>query len=59
MQMGELLIWTVTWKTLMYALVALVVRYLERLYEYWKEAWLEGAHYRWVGFPICQTLFRY
>jgi hypothetical protein len=32
------LIWNVTWKTLMYALVALVVHYLERLYEYWKEA---------------------
>jgi hypothetical protein len=32
------LIWNVTWKTLMYALVALAVHYLERLYEYWKEA---------------------
>ncbi|WP_442113779.1 hypothetical protein [Pseudomonas sp. NUPR-001] len=32
------LIWNVTWKTLMYAVVALVVHYLERLYEYWKEA---------------------
>ncbi len=32
------LIWNVTWKTLMYALVALVVHYLERLYEFWKEA---------------------
>ncbi|MGH8349222.1 MAG: hypothetical protein ACRES5_22090, partial [Pseudomonas sp.] len=32
------LIWNVAWKTLMYALVALVVHYLERLYEYWKEA---------------------
>ncbi|MGE8064797.1 hypothetical protein [Pseudomonas sp. NPDC089569] len=32
------LIWNVTWKTLMYALVALIVHYLERLYEYWKEA---------------------
>ncbi|WP_249674802.1 hypothetical protein [Pseudomonas abieticivorans] len=32
------LIWNVTWKTLMYALVALVVHYLERLYDYWKEA---------------------
>lgn len=32
------LIWNVGWKTLMYALVALVVHYLERLYEYWKEA---------------------
>ncbi|WP_054930854.1 hypothetical protein [Paraburkholderia caribensis] len=32
------LIWNVAWKTLMYALVALVIHYLERLYEYWKEA---------------------
>ena len=31
------LIWNVSWKTLMYALVALVVHYLERLYDYWKE----------------------
>ncbi|BFG77375.1 hypothetical protein PTKU46_54080 [Paraburkholderia terrae] len=30
--------WNVAWKTLMYALVALVVHYLERLDEYWKEA---------------------
>lgn len=32
------LIWNVGWKTLIYTLVALVVHYLERLYEYWKEA---------------------
>lgn len=32
------LLWNVTWKTLMYALVALIVHYLERLYDYWKEA---------------------
>ncbi|AWY44191.1 hypothetical protein DKY63_31485 [Pseudomonas putida] len=32
------LIWNVTWKTCMYALVALIVHYLERLYDYWKEA---------------------
>lgn len=32
------LMWNVVWKTLMYTLVALVVHYLERLYEYWKEA---------------------
>lgn len=31
------LIWNVIWKTLMYALVALIVHYLERLYDYWKE----------------------
>ncbi|KAE9645969.1 hypothetical protein [Pseudomonas sp. PB106] len=32
------LIWNVIWKTLMYALVALTVHYLERLYDFWKEA---------------------
>jgi len=32
------LIWNVIWKTLMYAVVALVIHYLERFYEYWKEA---------------------
>ncbi|MGF6372757.1 hypothetical protein OKW40_005573 [Paraburkholderia sp. RAU6.4a] len=32
------LIWNVSWKTLIYAIVALIVHYLERLYEYWKEA---------------------
>jgi hypothetical protein len=32
------LIWNVTWKTLMYAVVALAVHYIERLYEYWQEA---------------------
>jgi hypothetical protein len=32
------LVWNVSWKTLMYALVALGIHYLERLYDYWKEA---------------------
>lgn len=32
------LLWNVGWKTLIYTLVALIVHYLERLYEYWKEA---------------------
>lgn len=32
------LIWNVIWKTFMYALVALIVHYLERLYDFWKEA---------------------
>lgn len=31
------LIWNVGWKTLMYAIVALVIHYLERLYDFWKE----------------------
>lgn len=32
------LVWNVAWKTLMYTIVALVIHYLERLYEFWKEA---------------------
>lgn len=32
------LIWNIGWKTLIYALVALFLHYLERLYDYWKEA---------------------
>lgn len=32
------LIWNVCWKTTIYFFVALVVHYLERLYEFWKEA---------------------
>jgi hypothetical protein len=32
------LVWNVAWKTLMYAIVAFLVHYLERLYDYWKEA---------------------
>ncbi len=32
------LIWNVGWKTLIYNLVAVFVHYLERLYEFWKEA---------------------
>jgi hypothetical protein len=31
------LIWNIGWKTLIYALVALLLHYLERLYDYWKE----------------------
>ncbi|CAM2154321.1 conserved membrane protein of unknown function [Pararobbsia alpina] len=31
------LVWNVSWKTLIYTLVALVVHYLEHLYDYWKE----------------------
>jgi hypothetical protein len=32
------LIWNIGWKTAIYTLVALIVHYLEHLYEYWKEA---------------------
>lgn len=31
------LIWNVAWKTLMYAVVATVIHYLERLFEAWRE----------------------
>jgi hypothetical protein len=40
------LVWNVAWKTLMYAIVALIIHYLERLYDYWKEAHsLAGANH--------------
>lgn len=32
------LIWNVGWKTLIYALVATLIHFLERLYDYWKDA---------------------
>src|SRR5476649_1094346 len=32
------LIWNASWKTLIYTLVALLVHYLEHLYDYWKQA---------------------
>ena len=32
------LIWNVSWKTTLYWVVALVIHYLERLYDFWKEA---------------------
>jgi hypothetical protein len=32
------LIWNVGWKTLIYAVVATFIHYLERLYDYWKDA---------------------
>ena len=32
------LIWNTGWRTLIYAVVALFIHYLERLYDYWKEA---------------------
>lgn len=35
---GKPLIWNVGWKTLIYALVALIVHYLERLYDQWEGA---------------------
>jgi hypothetical protein len=32
------LIWNVSWKTTIYCFVALVIHYLEHLYDFWKEA---------------------
>jgi hypothetical protein len=32
------LIWNVVWRTVIYAVVALVVRYLEHLYDFWRKA---------------------
>jgi hypothetical protein len=32
------LIWNVAWKTVIYTVVACIIHYLERLYDYWKEA---------------------
>jgi hypothetical protein len=43
------LVWNVSWKTLMYTLVALVIHYLERLYDFWKETHnLAGANHALV-----------
>ncbi|MFJ4067370.1 hypothetical protein ACIPW4_19025 [Pseudomonas sp. NPDC089996] len=45
------LIWNVAWKTAMYAFVALIVHYLERLYDYWKEApgFVDANHLLWTS----------
>jgi hypothetical protein len=32
------LIWNVSWKTIIYFFVALVIHYLERLYDFWRQA---------------------
>ncbi|WP_322044426.1 hypothetical protein [Paraburkholderia sp. J67] len=57
------LVWNVAWKTLMYAIVALVIHYLERLYDFWKEAGSFGAanqallaHISWPRFWAVQIL---
>ncbi|WP_027210352.1 hypothetical protein [Burkholderia sp. WSM2232] len=57
------LVWNVAWKTLIYALVALLVHYLERLYDYWKEApTIVAAHHdlmsgiNWPRFWAIQIL---
>jgi hypothetical protein len=57
------LIWNVSWKSLMYTLVALGVHYLERLYDFWKETHALGeanrtllAHMDWAHFWGVQLL---
>jgi hypothetical protein len=37
------LIWNAAWKTVIYTAVATLIHYLERLYDYWKEAASIGA----------------
>ncbi|CAB3809608.1 hypothetical protein [Paraburkholderia fynbosensis] len=57
------LVWNVSWKTLMYTLVALVIHYLERLYDFWKETHNFAAanhelltHVSWPRFWAVQIL---
>jgi hypothetical protein len=57
------LAWNVAWKTVIYALVALVIHYFERLYDYWKDAHSFAAanrdllaHLNWAHFLAVQIL---
>ncbi|MCP3021026.1 hypothetical protein [Cupriavidus basilensis] len=57
------LIWNAGWRTLIYTLVALLVHYLEHLFDYWKEApGLVAANHRllaeinWAHFWAIQIL---
>lgn len=57
------LVWNVSWKTLMYAIVALVIHFFERLYDYWKETPSLAAanhelltHISWPRFWAIQIL---
>ncbi|HEV3429449.1 MAG TPA: hypothetical protein VG320_16370 [Paraburkholderia sp.] len=57
------LVWNVAWKTLMYAIVALVIHYLEQLYDFWKETGGFAtanqallAHISWPHFWAVQIL---
>ncbi|WP_322054026.1 hypothetical protein [Paraburkholderia bannensis] len=57
------LVWNVGWKTLMYAIVALAIHYLERLYDFWKETGGFAAanhellaHISWPRFWAVQIL---
>ncbi|HEX7908829.1 MAG TPA: hypothetical protein VF534_12175 [Paraburkholderia sp.] len=57
------LVWNVSWKTLMYTVVALIIHYLERLYDFWKEAGGFAAanhelltHISWPRFWAVQIL---
>ncbi|MDR5802386.1 hypothetical protein [Caballeronia sp. LZ001] len=57
------LIWNAGWKTVIYTLVALVLHYLERLFEFWKETHSLAAahqdlldHLNWPQFWAVQIL---
>jgi hypothetical protein len=57
------LIWNVAWKTLMYAIVALIIHFLERLYDFWKDTHNLAAanqaliaHISWPRFWAVQIL---
>lgn len=65
------LIWNVVWKTVIYALIALLVHFLERLYDYWKEspgllaanhkllAELNWAHFWAIQILLVTLVFNY
>ncbi|WP_114240402.1 hypothetical protein [Dyella sp. C9] len=57
------LIWNAAWKTLIYAIVATIIHYLEHLYEFWKESSSLGeansqlwAHINWPHFWAIEIL---
>jgi hypothetical protein len=57
------LIWNASWKTLIYAIVALFLHYLEELIDYWKERHnfvaanqALAAHINWAHFAAVQIL---
>lgn len=57
------LIWNATWKTLIYTIVAMIIHYLEHLYDYWKDTHNIAAanhelllHINWAHFWAIQIL---
>jgi hypothetical protein len=54
------LIWNVCWKTTLYSLVASLIHYLERLYDFWKEAHgLAAANQRLLTEMVWRIFGRY